>query len=441
MRSPVPVILLSGYFLLLVYASLMPFDMVLDENLAARNFRVGLEFWPFGDRHSSKTDLGSNFLLYIPLGLMAGTLLRSRGWSIVSSLFLGSLAAIATSVGVECCQLFSPTRTAGAQDLLMNAAGGVFGAVLAVRCGQKWWRGLKRESLAMVRDRPALLAATILMALLAAESFYPFMPTLTVSDVGRALRRSCFSLSRGLAVNPWHGWVAERIGPYAVLTALLGARSVITGKARRLQGAALAIVFAAGTELGKVFIEARVINVANVFMSACGVAAGVVGGCLFSGRLSARGRRAWGALALVAYITYLELAPFTFAWDQGVARNKIPAGMEWAPLYHYALGARPGDVWAFVRTIVLLAWLTCLVARPGPVDDARLGRARRVLAAGLAAGLFGLVLESAQFLLAERTPSITDISCFALGGVCGMLILQAISQRQERAAVENGLGP
>lgn len=440
MRSPVPKILLSSYFLLLVYASLMPFDLALDEDRAVDGYHAAFEQWPFGDRRASKTDMFSNFLLYVPLGLMAGSLLRSRGWSIVSSLFLGSMAAIATSVGVEFGQLFSATRTAGAHDVLMNSAGGVLGAVLAVWCGQRWWRGLKRESLAMWQDRPSLLAAAILMALLAAEAFTPFLPTLTVSDVGRALKRSCFSLSRGLAAYPWHYWAAERIGPYAILAALLGARSVTTGKAKRLQGAAMAIVFAAGTEVGKVFVETRVMNVANVFMSACGIAGGVVAGYLFSGRVSHRAQRAWGALALGAYVVYMELVPFTFVWDEGMARGKIPTGIQWAPLYHYALGAGPRDVWLFARTIVLMAGLTCLVGYGKPVGDGRRRRAGRVLAAGLAAGLFGLTLESAQFLLARRTPSITDVSCFALGGVCGTLLLGAVSRRQAAMAVEKGPG-
>lgn len=61
------------YALLIVYSSLMPYDLTLSRREAYDKFSNGMQFWPIGNRHASKTDLLSNILAYVPVGFLVVT--------------------------------------------------------------------------------------------------------------------------------------------------------------------------------------------------------------------------------------------------------------------------------------------------------------------------------------------------------------------------------
>ena len=418
--------LCAVYFLLLVYASLMPFDLEADWSRASVRLDRALRTWPFGDVvHTSRSDLLSNFLLYVPLGLLlAARWSPGRRAPRILAALGAILAASATSLLVEAAQLLSLARVASAQDWVMNSLGGVVGGVAGAAYGRRMWNALVRGAGRYLARRPIALVAAILLVLLAADAVFPFLPTLEVSQVKRNLKASHLSLLAGLAEHPWHHWMVRRVGVYAVLVLLLGGSSTRRSPQKWLRGAAATIALAAAMEIAKPFIVSRSANVASVVMSAAGAILGALGGWVMGGRLSARGKILLATGLLAAYIVYMEWEPFVVTCDAALMRGKIPSGAEWLPLYHYAMGARAEDVRLFARGVLLVAGLTYTIGlgRQGAVGGRRV---RRMLTAAAWAGLLGLVLEGGQFLIPNRVPSITDVFSFALGGALGSWVVTA----------------
>jgi VanZ family protein len=405
------------YVFLILYASLMPFDLDFTRLDTDRRLDAALHSWPIDPTaRVSHSDVLSNFLLYIPLsGLLAARIRlgrRRRGWI---SLIPATIAAIGVSLSVELLQLFSNERTSSALDFFLNTIGGATGAFLGCALGRWAWVRLVRWLRVRWRSRPASVAATALLLVLAADALFPFRPTLATSFVWRNLKRSHLDPVAGFAAHPWHYWVVVKVGAWAMLAILLSA-SRRTSRYRWLLGGALVACFALALELLKPFVIMRSANIVNVLSAWSGCAAGALLGAAFVGRLCTRVRTVLAATALTVFVVYLEWEPFTFVWSVAAMGRKVPTGAELLPLYHYAMGARAEDVRLFVRSAALLAALVCTLRLGGWLRGAT--RLRRALSAALAAGALGLLLELGQFAL-PRVPSVTDVLCFALGGALG----------------------
>jgi VanZ family protein len=125
--------LTAGYALFIVYASLSPFSGWQEQ---------GLEFWavltsPLGQTYSW-FDAVSNFLAYLPFGLLLGLTLRARmsaAWSVALALAAG----LALSALLEYTQMYLPNRISSNLDLLMNGFGMLGGALLAVSIVPRGW--------------------------------------------------------------------------------------------------------------------------------------------------------------------------------------------------------------------------------------------------------------------------------------------------------------
>jgi len=428
------------YLLLILYASVMPFDLVASGDEARAAFDHAWEFWPFGQvRRTSRTDVLSNFLLYVPLGFLLATRWR-LGRAIPAWLGLPAAAAVssAVSLSVEGCQLFSLHRVASAQDFLINTCGGGLGSVIGTALGPTIWNGLLTSFIRRWRRRPMVLAAGAMAVLLAIDGLYPLVPTLDVGTVWGHLRSSQWLIGEAVAAKPWHHWVVNRVGVYAVLTVLLAAASLRVGWQRWLGAAELATCLAIAIEFAKPFIISRWANVANILFAAVGSAVGMAVGPALAGRLSARRKVVLATILLTGYVVYHALSPFRFSIDARSLAEKVPRGTEWLPLYHYAMGSRFEDIRLFVRTLVLLGALSfCWNLRGGRLARGPLQR-RMITSAG-AAGLLGLVLECGQFFLPGRVPSATDVFCFALGGAIGAWVSvrwEAAEAARKRAEAE-----
>lgn len=416
-----------SYLLLLLYASLMPFDLVAEEPVVREHLRRALGSWPFGHYvHTSRADMLSNFALYVPLG----GLLAMR-WTVRRTAFrwfcgfAAGAAACCVSFAVEAGQLWSMTRIASAQDWLVNTCGGFLGAAIGAACGRRAWVSLTRAVRLRLARRPIALVAAALLLILAADGLFPFLPTLDVSQVKAGLRGSHLALSGGFAAHPWHHWPVRRAAVYAVLAALLGAASLDSQRGRFLRGAVLTIGFVLAVEVAKPFIVSRVANIANVVTGAAGAAIGGLSGVALAGRLRRRAASFLAAGLVVIYLVYLEGRPFQFRWEPPAMRQKVPRGAEWLPIYHYAMGARPEDVRLFCRTLILTAALALAMLLPRSRPAGR----REMAAAVVLAGGLGLCLEALQFLLPGRVPSTTDVCTFALGGLLGTWVHRRIARR------------
>jgi VanZ family protein len=148
------------YVALIVYGSLFPFE---GWDAPERAFLKFLsDPWP---QDFSRSDLITNVLVYIPLGLLlAGWILRSLNGP--SALILASVSGGLLSIAMEGLQAFFPGRVSSKLDVIANIGGAIVGALLAWLISPRtlpgaWIKGLRREWLL-----PGRLISISLVALL-----------------------------------------------------------------------------------------------------------------------------------------------------------------------------------------------------------------------------------------------------------------------------------
>jgi VanZ family protein len=86
----------------------------------------------------TRTDLSTNFLVYVPLGYLLALVLarpRRRGRAVL----LATLAGMSLSLALESLQQLSPGRIASNLDMFVNTLGGLTGAVLFLH-HRRWQR-------------------------------------------------------------------------------------------------------------------------------------------------------------------------------------------------------------------------------------------------------------------------------------------------------------
>lgn len=468
-----------AYLLLLLYSSLMPFDFHGGREHVRQRYRKAISAWPVGTGRLNRGDAISNVALYVPLGAMLaarvalagrrkrrdcplggvdsneardGTDCRPNADAMMRLLgaAAGMTAAVTTSLLVETCQLFSMTRISSVQDVLFNFLGGSAGAIIGATAGpsiaQATAHGLRRRLV----ERPWSIVGILMMALLAADAFFPWLPTIDAGQVWRNLKlsRTYLDLPTALSSKPWHQWLVAQVALYAALAAVLGAGRPGRGVSRWLFGSAMAALFAIVLECGKPLFVHRFANLANVIMAVAGAAGGGLLCCLLGGLVSRRVAAGLAAALLASYVVCTQLDPFVFAWDPPTMLAKWPRGAAWLPMYHYAMGARAEDIRLFARTIVLVS-ATVFACRGAAKPAASTSRAEdggvssdrpahlknrcRIVGWSLLAGLAGASMEALQFLLPTRSPTTTDVFSFMIGGGLGAWLWAAVEARRAMA--------
>jgi len=131
-RSRLVRYLLTGYTLLIAYASLYPFHAWREPAEPLLAFLPAP--WP---RYYTLSDVMLNVLGYVPLGfllaLALSPLIAPRAAAVVAT-----LAGTLFCLGMETIQQFMPERVPSNLDLLANGLGTLIGALLAVTVGERW---------------------------------------------------------------------------------------------------------------------------------------------------------------------------------------------------------------------------------------------------------------------------------------------------------------
>ncbi len=192
--------LLLGCVVLIVYGSLFPFT----------GWRVPAEFpWPFNlalYRDTPATDILTNLLLYVPLGVL---LALGRRWSAVP---LVLLAGGSLSLGLETAQAFLPGRVTSLLDTALNVLGTGLGAV-AILAVQQVGATYRLDALTRLRiDRVAWLGIAALAAWYSAQ-LIPFVPSLDIGNLKDGLKPLWHALQGTEPVSLW------RIGVYVAAVA------------------------------------------------------------------------------------------------------------------------------------------------------------------------------------------------------------------------------
>lgn len=405
---------------LLLYASLMPFDFESGTH-AMRGLQQFWNHWPITPQaRISGSDVVSNLALYFPLGFLLATRFQINRYSLPLSLIAATLMCATLSLGVEIGQLFMISRISSASDWLFNFVSAILGAALGTVWGGKIWSQAVWWLRTLWLDHPLDIASLIILALLAADATTPFMPTILLKQVGHSLKISHFSLAQGLTEHPWHWWLVLRIFVFSALTLMLSAWGGHSPRLRSLgKAAALSALFILCLEIAKLMVVSRAFNIANVVTGWVGCLIAFPLGSTLTGKMSAPRKLELGLLGLLLLILYLAWTPFTFTWKPELIRNSLPSPIQLLPFYHYAMGATLNHARLFMQSFFLLALLIYLLrVRFGWFENSRAGIFRAVVLTAT----FGFLQEGGQLFLPERTPSMTDVYCFAIGGWLGAWI-------------------
>ena len=184
------------YAVLIVYASLYPFDNWRFQGIAPWHFLTAP--WP---KYWTGFDVLSNLLGYAPLGfLMALALHRShRGWPAV---VLTTIAAGVLSLCMESLQTLLPVRVPSNVDLSLNVLGAWLGALTSR--GLAWVGLIARWH--RFRHRWFVPDASGALALLALWPLALLFPAPVPFGLGQVLERLETALVEVLQDTPWLEW-------------------------------------------------------------------------------------------------------------------------------------------------------------------------------------------------------------------------------------------
>lgn len=119
------ILLLATYCALLVSGSLYPLSQWQD----ARTFDLAFLWAPWPET-ITRTDLLTNYFVYIPLGVFAARAFFRRRFALGHWLMVCAFGA-GLSLAMECAQLFVPPRVASNVDIVANTLGAAFGAAIS----------------------------------------------------------------------------------------------------------------------------------------------------------------------------------------------------------------------------------------------------------------------------------------------------------------------
>jgi len=430
-KNPILAVFALSYFLLLVYASLMPYDFIFTIDFKSALNRA-CNHWPINPHaRISGSDIVSNLILYIPLGFLIAAQLNNKWTSWFKCCFFSLMFCSLTSLAVETIQAATISRTASLTDWLTNSISGFIGSYIGARYGQWSWNKFCDWINTRRQKSPLDIFTLIFAALIAADALAPFLPTLLLSQIWHSIKRSKFNIIDGFSQHPWHWWLVNHVFIYMVLTILV----IHWGdqhkrQQSRLNAAIICFLFAATLELGKLFIASRSMNLSNLLANGFGILLAIIILNFWRTKLQPNLKLDMGVLALVVYILYLGWTPFEFQFNLVTLTKQLPTGIEMLPFYHYAMGASLNHVRLFLQTVLLSGTLIYFLRIRHPQLDKYQLKFGLIL---LLTCILGILQEGGQLFLPTRTPSMTDIYCYMIGGVLAMRLprLQIESDRDK----------
>jgi len=253
-----------------------------------------------------------------------------------------------------------------------------------------------------------LVVLAVLVAVLAADALYPYVPTLDVSSVRHNLKTGQWRPLASFGRAFWPDLLVEKVLAYAALGVLgrLALAAWPPGPAVALTWVG-AVTLATALEGAKIFIVGRAPNVDTVGLAALGCLAGATLGPVL-GRWPLVRRHGPGLLVALAagFLVYEELTPWSFATSLAAARERLPR-IEWIPFASYYGSDFQSALFDFGKKLVLGGALGAAMRYSWP-------RPPLVLVAVLAA-----LLEGLQVLQPARIASTTDVLLLWAGALAG----------------------
>ena len=215
-------VLLVLWGMFIIYGTLIPFAFTNDVGqVVAKLHLVGDTL----NRPSSRSDVVSNVLLFLPWGGLFTFRRARRGAGFWPALLGATFSGMALSGLVETCQLFAPSRIPSLVDLATNTAGATLGALAGWAFERRVWPTWSPRLARLVTERPIAACALAAAAGLVLAGLSPFDVSIDPGDLRAALKRRGpvpFGPSLGGASPTAEPWSWGQEGLSAVLMGALG---------------------------------------------------------------------------------------------------------------------------------------------------------------------------------------------------------------------------
>jgi VanZ family protein len=184
------------YVVLIVYASLYPFDHWRDQGISPWAFLLAP--WP---KYWTGFDVLSNVLGYAPLGFLLALSALRMGLA-GSVIVMTTLAAALLSLGMETLQSYLPARVPSWVDFVLNTSGAFAGAVIASALEHLGWIDRWSRFRARWFERDAYLALP-LMAVWPVALLFPVSVPLGLGQVWDRLDNALYAAFEGTPFEEW----------------------------------------------------------------------------------------------------------------------------------------------------------------------------------------------------------------------------------------------
>lgn len=355
--------LLGAVILLILYGSLFPFEFDATVKRSLYERATSLAF-----KHSSRGDVFTNVLLYMPLGLCMAIALSQR-WPAAARFLVTLAAGVLLSFGVEVLQTTETARVASLTDVVFNATGtaiGCAGAFAYLAVGTH----VRVPGLADRRPAPVPLGFVLLWL---SCRLAPFVPTLDWQKIKDALKPVLLSPTVNLeeCIGYLVGW-------------LVVAHAVRRIWQREYAMPALVLI-AAGSQVARLFIVRKTLVPSElVALLLLAVLVPVLRRWPDARRLLLL------AFALAAVIAMQGLDPWRFA--------SPPHAFSWVPFKNSFSASLEVNVGVLLEKFFWYASLVWVLALRG----------RSLVAPAAMATLVVGAIEFAQRWLPDRSAEITD---------------------------------
>ncbi len=425
--------------LFVVYGSFLPWRF---ETIGlSEGFSMFLEQFTAAKVKASRSDFGTNVLLFVPLSFAAmGALLVDRDGRLrtIIALVVVGLSCLLLSLAVEFGQVWLPSRTASRIDVIAQILGTIVGLGMWLAFGNRlshWLRAWTGE------NQPANRVGLFLWIYLAGLCLYNVLPldlTVHPMEIARQFTRGRILLIPFTACE-WNLQTMWALLFDALIFVPVGVMCTgrwTSGRFRSTFDAILVgTLIVIGIECAQLFVLSRFSDTTDVITGTAGVCGGVwLGRRWASGaeHQAANGSLRWLGLALLCTVfacAYLWL-PLETIDDTKLIRERLQGFL------HLPFGRlhRESDFLAaseMLRKFLLfvpiggslaLAILTCPVKRRVQLILAGIGIC---LLVGLA-----LLVEIAQAAIPRHTPDITDSVLYTLGASTGLVAVWWIRWRR-----------
>jgi VanZ family protein len=312
---------------------------------------------------TSRSDVLSNVMLYLPLGFFAAHVFR-RGPRALHIL-VATLAAAACSGFVELLQFYDASRVPAMADLYANTAGSFLGSIAGAAIGGRV-RSLSPE----VAGRGYF--ALLLLGAWAGYRLFPYVPTMDFFQYKTAIKPLIFSPHLSMLALYRHFTTG-------LVCAVLIAELAGTARSRLLAPACL---------LGVLAVR---VTLSGVVLSPSEVAGSVAAAFVWTAVLSYWRFHVPAVAAAVAVMIVLQsLEPFVFL--------PTPRPFGWIPFRGFFRGSTVVNILSMFEKILMYGSMVWLLEKSG----CRLAAAAAITAAGV------LLLRVCQTYLPGRSAEITD---------------------------------